>query len=89
MPAALDCCTHNFILSLLSKAVLAAVVTQTPRMALGSQTGVGGVVGGVVGGGVGETPFLPQAMFKRQKLSRKMKNNLIFNNWKPKANELK
>ena len=43
MPAALQVLTICRILSRLSKAVLAVVVIQAPRIALGSQAGVGGV----------------------------------------------
>ena len=52
MLLALQVATHCLILSLLSNAVLAAVVTQTPLRAFGSQTGVGG------GGGVTVPPPL-------------------------------
>jgi hypothetical protein len=52
MPDALQLATIPLILVLLSKAVLAVVVTQTPLMALGSQTGGNGGKG-VIGGGVG------------------------------------
>jgi len=45
MPAALQLVTICLIWSLLSSAVLAVVVTQAPRMALGSQAGVGGMTG--------------------------------------------
>jgi hypothetical protein len=49
IPAFLQFVTIAFTLSLLSNAVLAAVVIHAPRTALGSQTGVGrGGVGGVV-----------------------------------------
>lgn len=47
MPAALQVETIALILSLESKAVLAAVVIQAPLIALTSQEGVGGVMGGV------------------------------------------
>ena len=50
MLLALQVATHCLILSLLSNAVLAAVVTQAPLKAFGSQTGVGG------GGGVTVPP---------------------------------
>ena len=46
MPAALQLVTICLIWSLLSSAVLAVVVTHTPRMALGYQAGVGGTTGG-------------------------------------------
>ena len=52
MLLALQAATHCLILSLLSNAVLAAVVTQAPLKASGLQTGVG------VGGGVTEPPLL-------------------------------
>lgn len=45
IPAALQLVTMDLMSSLLSSAVLAVVVTQTPRMALTSQTGEGGGVG--------------------------------------------
>ena len=53
MPAFLQLSTVCKILSLLSKAVLAVVVIQTPLMALTSQTGEGG------GLGVGVVPPVP------------------------------
>jgi len=43
MLPALHLATTSLILAKLVKALLAAVVTQVPRNALGSQTGVGGV----------------------------------------------
>jgi len=49
-----------FMFSLLSKAVLAVVVTQTPRIALGSHTGEGGGVG--VGGIVPPPEFSPDLL---------------------------
>ena len=57
MPAALQLVTIVLIFSLLSRAVLAVVVTQIPLIALGSQAGVGGGVG--VGVGV-VPPLLPE-----------------------------
>ena len=48
MPAVLQLLTIVLMFSLESKAVLAVVVTHTPRMALGSQTGRVGVGVGVV-----------------------------------------
>ncbi len=60
MPAALQLVTMVFMFSLLSKAVLAVVVTQTPRIALGSQTGEGGGVG--VGGVVPPPEFSPDLL---------------------------
>ncbi len=60
IPAALQLVTMFLIFSLLSRAVLAVVVTQTPRMALGSQTGLGGGLGvGGVGVGLLPPPVLP------------------------------
>ena len=50
MPAALQLVIIVLMFSLLSSAVLAVVVTQIPRIALGSQAGVG------VGVGVGVVP---------------------------------
>lgn len=82
MPAALHCCTQNLILSRLSSAVLADVVTQTPRMALGSQTGAGGVVGGVMTGVVLSPPdFFLQANTETDAIIRKTKNALKLTNF--------
>ena len=50
IPAFLQVVTIAFTLSLLSKAVLAAVVIQAPLTALGSQDGVGVGIGVGVGG---------------------------------------
>lgn len=59
MPASLQFSTHCFMLTLLSNAVLAAVVTQAPLNALASQTGTGGSTG-AGGGGWGPLVFLEQ-----------------------------
>ena len=59
MPASLQFSTHCFMLTLLSNAVLAAVVTQAPLNALASQTGTG-VGTGAGGGGWGPLVFLEQ-----------------------------
>jgi hypothetical protein len=73
MPAVLQLLTMVLIFSLESNAVLAVVVTHTPRIALASQTGVGGVGVGVGVGGVVPPPFvpdLPQLMQKDNKMAR-------------------
>jgi hypothetical protein len=71
MPAVLQLLTIVLIFSLESNAVLAVVVTQTPRIALGSQTGAGGVGVGV--GGVVPPPVVPdlaQLMQKDSNMAR-------------------
>jgi hypothetical protein len=71
-----DCLQSNtacLMLSRLSRAVLAVVVSHTPRMALGFQTGPGGGGGGV-GAGV-LPPFLLQAASERQPLTISNKND--------------
>lgn len=66
MPANLQVCTHCCMLALLSNAVLAAVVTQAPLKALGSQTGDGGVI---VPGGIGVVPpFLKESPAIKSKI---------------------
>jgi hypothetical protein len=73
MPAVLQLLTIVLIFSLESNAVLAVVVTHTPRIALASQTGDGGVGVGVGVGGVVPPPFvpdLPQLMQKDNKMAR-------------------
>ena len=59
MPAVLQLLTIVLIFSFESNAVLAVVVTHTPRIALASQTGDGGVGFGVGVGGVVPPPFVP------------------------------
>jgi hypothetical protein len=58
MPDALQLATIPLMLFLLSKAVLAVVVNQTPRIAFTSQTGGNGGVGVGVGVGAGAGPGL-------------------------------
>jgi hypothetical protein len=73
MPAVLQLLTIVLIFSLESNAVLAVVVTQTPRIALGSQTGAGGVGVGVGVGGVVPPPVVPdlaQLMQKDSNMAR-------------------
>jgi len=62
------------MLILLSKAVLAVVVTQTPLIAFTSHTGTSGGVGVGTGTGVGEF-FLPQD----ERHSRPTKNGTVTN----------
>ena len=73
MPASLQLDIICLMLSLLSNAVLAVVVTQTPRMALASQTATG-LGFGLGFGGVGvEPPFFEQApMLTNTKKTRQM-----------------
>ena len=79
MPASLQLDIICLILALLSNAVLAVVVTQTPRMALASQTGTG-LGFGLGFGGVGvEPPFFEQAPMltntnKRRQMGRFLRN---------------
>jgi hypothetical protein len=75
IPAFLQVVTIAFTLSLLSKAVLAAVVIQAPRTALGSQEGVGGGVGVGVGVGVGDPPLDPFEQDARFTLNSINENN--------------
>lgn len=65
------------MLSLLSNAVLAVVVTQTPRMALASQTGTG-LGFGLGGSGVGVVPpFFEQAPMLTSTNKRRQMDRLL------------
>ena len=72
MLLALQIATHCLILSLLSNAVLAAVVTQAPLKALGSHTGAGGGSGGVT-----EPPLL--LLLQDIEVSKKLKIKININ----------
>jgi len=74
MLLALQVVTIVFILALLSKAVLAAVVIQAPLIAFGSHAGVGGVTGGV---GVGLDPPPFEQLKKLKKSTTIIKDLLI------------
>ena len=68
----LQIATHCLILSLLSNAVLAAVVTQAPLKALGSHTGAGG-------GGWGVTEPPPLLLLQDIEASKKLKLKIKIN----------
>ena len=76
MPAALQVATISFRLALLSSAVLAVVVTQTPRIAFGSQEGVG-VTG--VGEGMVPPPAEPSLFLEQFAIKKQAKINVAAN----------